>query len=751
MSETISSPASAPPELDLDACAAEPIRIPGGIQPHGALLVVDPARLTRLQASANLAEISGLVLAEGQSLADLPEAVGLVGELRRWATGGDPVLLRTVTIGAFVLQVFGHVTPQGLILEFEDPPRSEAETLEGLYPRLRRFLDAISQARDVPAVAAAAVQEVSALTGFNRVMLYSFDEQGDGTVLAENGDGVLPSYLGQRFPASDIPPQARALYQQNRIRLIASADYTPSPIEPPLSPVDGQPLDLSQAALRSVSPVHLEYMRNMGTGSSMSISILVEGRLWGLISGHSRAPRQVNAQVRTACDILGQVLSLQIEAREQAERTAQRLALKHVETELLARLALASNFEIGLLDNAHLWLGLTNAAGAAVVREGRVKTAGMTPSVDEVRRLAAVLEMRGEELVNLDSIAEILPQAESYASAAAGLLAVSISQLHADYIMWFRPEVVRTIEWGGDPRKPMEVGADRLHPRKSFEMWREQVRLRSTPWSPSEVDSARGFRNAIQSVVLRRAEERAELTTRLEAINKELESFSYSISHDLRAPFRHIVGYAELLADRQPDLDPKSAHYLQSIQDAALSAGRLVDDLLNFSQLGRASLTKDRVDMTKLVAEVRRSVEPDLAGRQIDWRVGELPRAWGDAAMLRQVLQNLIQNALKYSAPRERSEITISGEDRGAMVAYTVIDNGVGFDMAYAHKLFGVFQRLHRTEEFEGTGIGLALCKRIIERHGGTIAAASHLGQGASFTFTLPKRETAQQGDTPRG
>ncbi|WP_334164975.1 ATP-binding protein [Phenylobacterium sp.] len=737
--------------LDLDACAAEPIRIPGGIQPHGALLVVDPKSFARLQASANLAEVSGLPLGPGESLADLPETLQLTAELRRWLANDDPQFLRTVTLGAFVLQVAGHLTPQGLVLEFEDPPRTEAETLEGLYPRLRRFLDAIGHAGDVPAIAQAAVTEVRAITGFNRVMLYSFDEEGDGTVLAEDSDGVLPSYLGQRFPASDIPAQARELYRQNRIRLIANADYVQSPVEPALSPVDGAPLDLSQAALRSVSPVHLEYMRNMGTGSSMSISLLVEGRLWGLISGHSRAPRQVNAQVRTACDILGQVLSLQIEAREQAQRTAERLALKQVETELLAKLALAPGFETGLANNTDLWSGLTRAAGAAVVRGGKVLAAGLTPPQDEIRRIADRLGEAGEEVVALESMTDAWPEAEAYADRASGLLAVSISQLHSDYILWFRPEVVRTIDWSGDPSKPVEPGADRLHPRKSFELWREQVRLRSLPWTAAEIDSATGFRSAIQSLVLRRAEERAELTTQLEAINKELESFSYSISHDLRAPFRHIVGYAELLADREPDLDPKSRHYLQSIRESGLSAGRLVDDLLNFSQLGRTNLAKDRIDMGKLIAEVRRSMEPDLQGRAIDWQVAALPSAWGDAAMIRQVLQNLIQNAIKYSAPRERTEIRIEGEERADGVSFTVSDNGVGFDMAYAHKLFGVFQRLHRTEEFEGTGIGLALCKRIVERHGGTISAASELGRGAAFTFTLPRRESARKGDITRG
>ena len=286
----------------------------------------------------------------------------------------------------------------------------------------------------------------------------------------------------------------------------------------------------------------------------------------------------------------------------------------------------------------------------------------------------------------------------------------------------------------------MAVAADRLHPRKSFDAWKQQVRLRSLPWRPAEIDAARTFRNAIQNIVLRRAEERAQLTSQLRATNRELESFSYSISHDLRAPFRHIVGYAELLSERERNLDKTSSHYLRSITDSALAAGRLVDDLLAFSQLGRASLQFGKVDLNKLVAEVRRSIAPDVEGRTINWKVGALPHAWGDSAMLRQVFQNLIANAVKYTAPRARAEIEISGEDLGDAVRCRVRDNGVGFEMTYVGKLFGVFQRLHRTEDFEGTGIGLALVKRIIDRHGGAIEAQGAVGKGASFAFTLPNR-----------
>jgi chemotaxis family two-component system sensor kinase Cph1 len=725
--------------LDLDACAAEPIRIPGGVQPHGALAVVDLASGDIRQASANLGAFLKLA-ASPSRLADIDPTGELAADLQSWLESDEPQFLRTISLAGGPQQVAAHRSEQGAIVEFEAPPASEGETLEALYPRLRRFVGATEEARDLRAITDAAVREVRALTGFNRVMLYSFDAEGVGTVLAEDGDSLLPSYLDLRFPASDIPAQARELYRLNRLRLIPDANYMSSPIEPVLSPVDGKPLDLSGAALRSVSPIHLQYMRNMGTLSSMSISILVDGALWGLISGHSAQPHLVNPQVRTACDFLGQIVSLQIASRVRAQLAADHVAAKRLETALLSRLAPLQDFQVGLVDNPALWLDLVKAQGAAIVSGGSVSAVGQTPSIPEIQLLASWLKTRGGATFATDSLANTWPLAEQFAPDASGVLAISISQLHADYILWFRPEVIRTVTWSGDPTKSAsETGA--LHPRKSFEAWKEQVRLRSLPWTDVEIETATDFRNAIQNFVLRRAEERAELTAELERSNKELEAFSYSISHDLRAPFRHIVGYAELLKAKEAALDDKSRHYIQTIVDAALTAGRLVDDLLAFSQLGRSPVSRARVDMRKLAEETRRALEVASEDRAVRWDIGALPPAFGDANLLRQVMMNLVDNALKYSRPRDEAVITIAGEDRGDVTAYWVRDNGVGFDMAYVGKLFGVFQRLHRIEDFEGTGIGLALSKRIIDRHHGTIEAYGKLGEGATLLFTLPKAD----------
>jgi light-regulated signal transduction histidine kinase (bacteriophytochrome) len=314
--------------------------------------------------------------------------------------------------------------------------------------------------------------------------------------------------------------------------------------------------------------------------------------------------------------------------------------------------------------------------------------------------------------------------------------------MHASYILWFRPEVVRTVRWGGDPLKPATQGEDgslRLHPRRSFEIWKETLRGRALPWRPAEVDTAKEMRNAVVGIVLRRAEELASLTEELQRSNKELEAFSYSVSHDLRAPFRHIVGYSELLRKLEgAKLSERGRRYVDTIIESAYTAGTLVDNLLSFSQMGRSALKPRLVDMNALVAEVRQKLELDVGERRVAWRVHDLAAVRADPIMLRLVVENLLANAVKYTRPREEAVIEVDCRRDGDEIVYAVRDNGVGFDMAYVNKLFGVFQRLHKMEDFEGTGIGLANVRRIVERHGGRTWGEGAVDRGAAFYFSLP-------------
>lgn len=734
--------APAPPaaDLTLTACDREPIRIPGSIQPHGALLVVEPQMLRITQASVNGPSLLGADALIGRELAQaVPElSPNFLAALRQWASSDEGGFLQDLELGGRTFHVAAHRSRQGLLLEFETAP-AWASASPAPFAQLRAYAEGLQSAKGYDALCDVAARQIRALNDFDRVLVYRFDPDWNGHVVAEARNSVLPSYKHLRFPAADIPQQARELYRLNRLRIIADVDYRPVPIEPSINPGTGEPLDLSLAGLRSVSPVHLEYMRNMETAASMSVSIIVDGELWGLISCHNREPKLVPLPVRETCEFATQMFAMQIASRAHAEDAAHGIALSAINAALLEHMTAAESFQAGLVEHPDELLGLADAGGAVIVVGAEVHALGDTPPGSIIDDLVEFLETRGRpELFHSESISTVIRPCQGFADTAAGLLAISLSELHPSYLMWFRPEQVRTVEWAGDPRKTAPA-MDRIQPRKSFETWKEQVRLRAAPWRATEIAAARALRAAVIGIVMRKAEELAALSDELKRSNKELEAFSYSVSHDLRAPFRHIVGYSELLREHSP-LEAKARHYVDSISDSAAAAGKLVDDLLNFSHLGRTGLTFSRVDMSKLALEAKRTVEVDTGDRRIVWSIAPLPDAWGDAALLRQVMVNLIGNAAKYSRPRACAEITVRAEPAGRETIYSVHDNGVGFDAKYVAKIFGVFQRLHRTEEFEGTGIGLALVRRIIDRHKGRIWADGQVDRGASIWFALPNR-----------
>jgi chemotaxis family two-component system sensor kinase Cph1 len=744
--------AATQPTIDLTACDREPIHIVGSVQPHGFLLALDARERTIVQASAN-APAGARV---GTRLeATFPELDALV---RRYLDGDaiqdGATYLRTVTLGPDTArqayEVAAHRVDDLVVLELEETDDASGDAgLDALTPRLRAFVERLHAARSVPDLCQLLAENIRHVTNFDRALVYRFDRDWHGTVLAEDGNGALPSYLDLRFPASDIPAQARELYRRNRLRIIPDAGYAPVPIHPTRTPA-GKPLDLSQSVLRSVSPVHVEYMRNMGTMASMSVSILVDGALWGLVSCHNHDPKRVPLQARNACDFLTQIFALQLSAKVRGEQAEQRLALGQVQSKLLAYIAEEESFVDGLLNHPDDVLALVDASGAAVVTTDRCRLLGQTPPEREVRALYEWLSERGEaeDVFATDALSEVFPRAEGFTDRASGLLA--ISKRFASYVLWFRPEVVRTVRWGGNPVKAAqpdpEGGPDRLHPRKSFEIWKETVKGRSLSWSVPEVEAAKDLRASVLGIVLRRAEELAAMSEELQRSNKELEAFSYSVSHDLRAPFRHIVGYSNLLKTREGvNLSDKGRHYVETIIEAAFSAGTLVDNLLTFSQMGRHSLNKVNGELNALVEEVRRKVLRDVTpDRTVRWEIGPLGRVHADPVMLRLVIENLLSNAVKYTRGRPEAVIEVGRlPPQDGEAVFFVRDNGVGFDMAYVEKLFGVFQRLHRVEEFEGTGIGLANVRRIVERHGGRTWAEGEPGRGATFTFTLPLREEA--------
>ncbi|SCZ44681.1 GAF domain-containing protein [Pseudomonas oryzihabitans] len=523
----LESPSKTQPDALAD-CANEPIHIPGSIQEHGFLFAVEEPDLRIVQASANVREYLGVAVEEvlGRTLGellperDLPAMLGALTQEEQ-----NPIYQGDVTLGprqqtfALFMHRFGGV----LIVEFEAPVDSRLG-LNTLYPMVRVFIEQLHQAETVDAIAKLAVREAKRISGFDHTMIYRFDEDGHGQVLAEECDPGVPSYLGLRFPASDIPAQARRLYLANRIRVIGNAYYQPSPLQPQTNPLTGQPLDLSFAQLRSVSPVHLQYMRNMGTLASMSISIVVGDRLWGLVLCHDRQPQRVSFQTRTACELFGRVLSLQIDAAETHAESDRRLALRQSMVQMLSTMADRDSVCQGLLELPQVFLDFARAQGAAIISSDGTELIGQVPPREVVDSLVEWLSVNVKDHFVTDNLAKDIAELPQLAQHAAGVLAVPISELHSHYLIWFRSELVQVVNWAGRPTK--QEGSDgRLSPRQSFVLWQETVRGLSLPWSPLELESAIELRNAVRGIVLRKAEEMAELAEELQRSNKELAAF----------------------------------------------------------------------------------------------------------------------------------------------------------------------------------------------------------------------------------
>lgn len=733
----------------MERCAREPIHVPSSIQPHGFLLVLDATDLCVLQASENVEHWLGLPAREliGCHFTHLvSDGFDLRAQLARLPDDevfpfhiGD-VRLRQGAPFSTPLHLLLHCHDDVLVAELE-PPRLPPD-LAGqgdYYPLVCGFVGSLQLASSLEDLLQQTVLQLKRITGFGRVKAYRFDADGNGQVLAEVADPGYPRYLGLCFPAADIPRQARELYRVNRIRVIEDANYQPSPLQPATNPRTGKALDMSFAALRSVSPVHLQYMRNMGTLASMSLSIVVDGELWGLVSCHHQQPRAVDLRTRTASELLASVLSLQIESREAHASTRKLLALRQHIVRMISSMADHDSVSDGLRDLPHVLLAFAGAQGAAVISAERCDLIGKTPPEAQVTALVHWLGQRGADTVfHSDNLRRDITDLPELAAHAGGVLAVAISQIHSHYLLWFRPEQVRTVNWAGQPTKQAGPQGN-LDPRHSFERWQEELRDYCEPWDPLVIEGVMELRSAVLGIVLRKAEELAQLAGELRRSNKELEAFSYSVSHDLRAPLRHIAGYTELLGEIEGQgLSERGKRYLQHIGEAAHFAGSLVDNLLNFSQMGRSALRLPDVDLNTLVDAIRSELAPDYEGRAIVWDIAALPKVIGDPAFINMALHNLIANAIKYTRGRNPAHIGIRAVQHPDETEICIVDNGVGFDMAYANKLFGVFQRLHRMEDFEGTGIGLASVRRIIERHDGRVWATGQIDQGASFHFTLP-------------
>ena len=729
---------------DPGVCDREPIHIPGGIQPHGALVVVAEPALTVTQASENFAAHTGVAAAQilGKPLATLLDDIGL-RNLREALARGHPEEsnpLRLVVNGRRFDGIV-HRNEGATIVELE--PLAPDAPAYSPHHALRPALLRLESADSLPALYDQILSATRDLTGFERVMIYRFDERGHGSVDAELKEPGLEPFLGVHYPASDIPRQARQLYMKNWMRIIPDARYVPSPLMPALRPDTDRPLDLSFAALRSVSPIHREYLANMGVIGSMSVSLVVRGRLWGLISctNHS-SPRYVRFELRSACEVLARLASLEIAAIEDRRAEAARVARRDIESALGARMrgaAPEADVLTSLLDDEAKLLNLVNAAGAAVVTDDSCETCGRAPPHEFVMDLAEWLDRNhGHAVFATQSLAAQWSSAAEEKDVASGLLTFALPGGVARRLLWFRGEVLGTVTWGGDPHKAVETAfGQRPHPRRSFALWKEEVRLHSASWTGSDLEAAEDLRRYAVEADLGR-----QLAREHRAVKARDEVLGV-VSHDLRNPLYVIALQAQELLLRSSANLPTATELHEGaklVESAVARMNSLIDNLLDLASIeaGRLQLRTESIEVRPTIDKALETLRPLAEARQQELITETDAGLWmrADANRFYQVLSNLIGNAVKFTPPGGRITMVVTAT--GDTVTFTVRDTGPGFS---AEAIPNLFVRYGRAEPASrrGVGLGLFVAKGIVEAHGGEIKGHNSPQGGAVVTFTLPR------------
>jgi len=765
--------------VDLSTCDREPIHIPGSIQPQGALLLLEFGDLgtvpTIRVASANCATLLGIDASEliGAPLTRAILAHDADAVVERLASG--PLHLHPVYIhaarGAAIDTTFNavaHRIDRFVALELEPVLPGEGVNPSDLYRRLQTAMVDLRQRGPVKAICERLVYHVKAITGFDRVMAYRFDPEWNGEVIAEEKREDLEPFLGLHYPAADIPRQARELYTRNWLRFIADRDYTPVPLLPSAHlPGTQIPLDLSNSVLRSVSPIHLQYLRNMGVGASMSISLIRDGQLWGLVACHHYSPRRVAYDVRTACELVGQVVSLQLVEREQVEIGTHVERIAASVQQIANALVPGPEFGSSLSLQCDSILSLIDAGGAAIVMGDQVTRCGQTPSIRDILTLADFVQTTDREVFATDMLQSVVSPG-AMEPVASGVLAAAFTRWGRHCVMWFRPEQVRVVNWAGDPAKSVVKGDEpaRLSPRGSFALWKQTVRGRSKPWTPVEMAAAAELRKALimklmehandvlsHNAVLKRASEEKDQTidseraarTQAERINRLTDDFVATLSHELRTPLNAIQGWVHLLRARAGN--DEVAKGLDVIDRNTRVQSQMVNDLLDMSRInsGKLRLDVQPVDLASVIESALSTIQFSAEAKAIRVHKTIDPlqgiSVSGDPQRLQQIVWNLLTNAVKFTPKGGMVQVELKRS--GSYVELNVRDTGIGIPHDFLPHVFDRFRQADAssTRSFGGLGLGLSIVRHLTEMHGGTIAVASSgPNTGTTFTVTLPVR-----------
>ena len=661
-----------PSDADITSCDLEPIHIPGSIQPHGIMLIVN----NELKVIGAAGDIEGRLTENwaGRALIDLVggDCVAKAARVEEDAT----LILGRVEGASGYLNAIAYRSAGRLVVEMdaaEPEPTLSAPFLFGLDAAVSQF----ERAPTVESLCRQAAATFRDLTGYGRVMIYQFIDGDAGVVVGESLDDGSSSFLNHHFPATDIPKQARALYVRNKVRVIPDVSYIPAPIRSVREDLRG--LDLSDSTLRSVSPVHIQYLKNMGVAASASISIVKDGVLWGLVACHHHEPKEITLNVRIACLAIAGSLARQIRSKEEAELYRERLRFRSQEETVLSKLGTDGSLSEFFARSGRELANLLSADGFAAVQGQDLFTYGKCPDNIDIRAIADFIRRPAAlQPFATPSLKTKMPEAEAYADRASGLLAVTMSTEIPTILIWFRAEHLEVLEWAGNPHKgvPVEPGVT-LTPRASFEAWSEEVRHKARPWSHGEVEAAG---RVVRLMLERRNDLRVrelnrELTTTIaenETLLRQKDFLLKEVNHRVQNSLQLVAAFLRLQGKTSGD----DAVRLQLEEaDRRLSAVALVhrrlyrDDSVEVVDLSRY--------LEDLVNEMKTTMDDEWA-RQFDLELAPVQISTDRAVNVGLVLTELVINAQKHAYEGRPGRLSVILEQHRGMFRLIVMDHGAG-------------------------------------------------------------------------
>lgn len=711
----------------LENCDEEPIHTPGAIQSFGGLLVIDKETNQVHFCSENIEKFTG----------ESPQT---------WLKKNLDFATKFFTTNLLVQKSFTFnnqlVTVKNedkfIFLTFE--PQDVDFDQEQYFQYSQSFIKQVNLADDFASFSELVAADIKDLTGYDRVMIYRFDPDFNGTVIAEAKEQHMEPFLGLNYPHTDIPAQARALYKKNPLRILVDVNEAPIPIFSNNEKADYSNLDLTNCIARSVSPIHIQYLKNMGVGATLTISILIDQQLWGLVSCHHNGPKFIGNKTRQAAQLQTDLYASQINKWERSDEYLKVQEKEHIYQSIIED-AVKNNDLFSSITKTSYLTALTSSDGCVVKRGNDLYHFGQTPENGLVFTIDRYMKEKNEQVFLTNELQNYIPEAGAVNKLCSGLLFYRLDLESESAVFWFRKQLSEGAKWGGDPQKSVVKDNGKLAPRNSFKEWEENVTGKSAKWLSYEIQAGLRLCAFLEREIyiknLKRQKERFKvLTQELQNKNEELSQFNWISSHDMKEPLRKIRLFVDQIQSNDHKLSETHQLYFSRIDASAARMQTLIDDLLSYSGLSKEEAFST-FEINKPIEKAFQNLELDAVDFKLTGEKNQKVKAI--YFQLVQLFSNLLSNANKFKHPDRKLKIEVDiSEIEDKKLKIDVKDNGIGFDPTYNDQIFQVFQRLHQRSEYEGTGIGLAICKKIVEKHNGEIRAFGKVGEGAKFEILFP-------------